>query len=669
MPHRPSRLSKFWQELKRRKVVYIITVYASVSFVIIELINNVVEPLHLPERLSGIVIIALVIAFPIIITLSWIFDISPKGVEKTKSVKEHGEGKEVITSNSWRIATYASIVVIIGLIVFNIISRNNIEHKLDLYGKSIAVLPFINNSADTENAYFVNATMEAILNNLGKIKDLRVISRTSVEAYRENPKAIPTIAEEMKVSYVLEGSAQKYGNSIRLTVTLIDANDRNLWSKLFNREIEQIEDLLSLQSEIAQLVADEIKVVITPEEKQLIEKVSTRSLTAYDFYQRGHEEYNAYQSKGRDRVLLDKAEEFYHLAINNDPSFAKAYSGLARVYWEKQYWTEYFSENFMDSVLILADMALTYDNTLAEAYNIKGQYYEHIGNIPQAIREFDKAIEFNPNDWVAFQRKGYVVKDYVKKIENMHNAVIRCRDSKLGYLLVNLSNWYLHMGFTDEAMHYLQESFTLMRDSASYYCGLAYYEYVLGNYKTAVEYLDRGIALDSVYLFLAEQEFYINAGQYDKAYATYQRLIERSKASGVLFLDNYHRIAYASWKTGHLEEAEYYFDQQIMYCNESIKLNRPNATEGFAYYNLAAVYAFKGDKDKAYRYLDEAEKKLAVEFWMITSMMNDRLFESFRGEERYQRFLHNMELEYQTEHERIRKGLEELDLLVSTLVY
>ena len=306
--------------------------------------------------------------------------------------EEQEKSKEVYASNSWRVATYASIVIIVGLVIFNVVSRNQITSDPELYGKSMAVLPFINNSPDAENAYFSNGTMEAIHSHLCKIKDLRVISRTSVEAYRNKPIPIPSIAEEKQVSYVLEGSMQKYGNKLRLTVTLFDSNDRNLWSKLYNTEITQIEDLLTLQSDIAQMVAAEIEAVITPEEKFRIEKVPTRSLMAYDFYQRGLEEQNNAGRASQKKEFLEKAKEYYHLAIDNDVTFAKAYSGLASIYWQQQFWLQYFSENSMDSVLILADLALTYDNTLAEAYTLKGRYFNHIGDTSRALEELNKAI-------------------------------------------------------------------------------------------------------------------------------------------------------------------------------------------------------------------------------------------------------------------------------------
>jgi len=187
----PNKLSQFWQELKRRNVVRVITVYAGAAFVIIELINNITEPLHLPEWTPTLVIILLAIGFPVAIIFSWIYDVHPEGgIVKTEPAIKVKVEEFPRSSKGWKIASYISFVVILGLIVLNIIPRTDNKENLD---KSIAVLPFKNDSPEQTEMYFIDGTMESILDNLCKIKDLRVVSRTSVEQYRNNPKPIPIV--------------------------------------------------------------------------------------------------------------------------------------------------------------------------------------------------------------------------------------------------------------------------------------------------------------------------------------------------------------------------------------------------------------------------------------------------------------------------------------------
>ena len=290
MPGDPNKLSQFWQELKRRKVTRVITVYAAAAFVIIDLIGNVAPSFGLPDWTLNFIVVLLCVGFIIAILLSWIYDIHPDaGIVKTKPVNKLEPGEEHIGSKSWRIASYISFVVIIGLILFHIFSTSNKSKVISSLDKSIAVLPFINDSPDQERMYFINGIMESILNNLSMIEDLRVPGRTSIEQYRDNPKSIPEVAEELNVDYVLEGSGHRDGNNVRLFVQLLDGRkDQHLWSKTYDADIEEI---FAMQSEIAQLVASEIEAIITPDEKTLIEKVPTTNLTAYDFYRRGKEEH------------------------------------------------------------------------------------------------------------------------------------------------------------------------------------------------------------------------------------------------------------------------------------------------------------------------------------------------------------------------------------------
>ncbi|MBN2480530.1 MAG: hypothetical protein JXB19_02225 [Bacteroidales bacterium] len=162
--------------------------------------------------------------------------------------------------------------------------------------KSIAVLPFRNKSIDQENAAFINGLMEKTLNNLQLINDFRVISRTSVEQYLDQIKSIPDIDRELGVNYIVEGSGQKYGNTFSLSVQLIKADKKedHLWGRSFEQVIKEVDDILQIQSEIAEAIANELEANITAEEKQLIDKVPTQNLTALDFYQTGSEEYWKY---------------------------------------------------------------------------------------------------------------------------------------------------------------------------------------------------------------------------------------------------------------------------------------------------------------------------------------------------------------------------------------
>jgi TolB-like protein len=283
------------------------------------------------------------------------------------------------------------VIVFVVLFVFDIIGGKKETKEIE---KSIAVLPFINDSPSDTTTYFINGLMDEILIDLQTIKDLRVISRNSVEHFRGSDKpTTPEIAKKLYVNYIVEGSGQKYGNTVRLRVQLLEAaKDKHLWGKSYEQEIQETRDIFVIQSQIAQSIAEELKAIITPEEKQLIYKTKTTSLTAYDFYEKGRDEYIKYWINNDNRAALEKAEDLFQEAIKNDPTFAQAYAGLARIYYDKHYWETYYTEKFLDSVPVLCDLALSYDNQVADAYIVRGNYYRTKGISAKAIDEYDKAL-------------------------------------------------------------------------------------------------------------------------------------------------------------------------------------------------------------------------------------------------------------------------------------
>jgi TolB-like protein len=303
-----NSLSQFWQELKRRKVVRVVTVYAASAFVILELVDILAPSLRLPDWTLNLVLILLIVGFIIAVILSWIYDIHPEGgIVKTESVKKIKTEDIPVSSNSWKIASYISFVVIVGLIILNIIPRSGKNEILD---KSIAVLPFKNDSPDLENEYFCNGMMETILNQLVKIGDLKVMSRTEVEPYRNTTKTRKEIAGELGVANFLEGSVYKMGNRFRISVQLINSKSGfHLWSDEY--EGEYTEEIFALQSNIARQVALALKAVITQEEEKSIERKPTENIEAYDLVLKGWEMTDNYW-----KTLDSKYNQLAHNLLN-----------------------------------------------------------------------------------------------------------------------------------------------------------------------------------------------------------------------------------------------------------------------------------------------------------------------------------------------------------------
>jgi TolB-like protein/Tfp pilus assembly protein PilF len=662
----PSKLSRFWKELKRRKVVRVITIYAAAAFVILEVVSIIVDPLKLPEWTLPLIIVLLCVGFIIAVILSWIYDIHPdRGMVKTEPAHSVEEEGKPVSSNSWKIASYISFVVIAVLIVLNIIPRSKENEILD---KSIAVLPFRNDSPDEGKMYFINGTMEAILDNLCKIEDLRVPGRTSVEQYRENPKPIPTVAEEMNVSYILEGSGHRDGNNVRLYVQLLDGRkDKHIWSKSYDADIE---DIFAVQSKIAQLVAAKIEAIITPEEKELIEKIPTTNLTAWDFYQRGREEYLKSSWFSYDSVALERAGNYFHKALEYDSTFARAYTGLAWVYGSVYRKGEFFSETYMDSLLTLAEIALWYDSQLAEAYTIKGEYFTAKNQLEKALIAYNSALELNPNDWMAYLERGwyyYWHYDLVQALNDFHKAAFLNRGAGLSDILFAIATAYSSdLGFKQEGLAYNRQALELSGDSIHYYDILGSSEQAIGNFKNSIEIYKKGFKIDSNHLGIlgALGHAYLSLGELEESFKYFKKHVETLEYTerDYYVLNNWHRIGYVYLKNGYNKEAEYFFDRQLEFCNKSIDLGRPYGLY-YVYYDLAALYAFQGEKEKALDNLNVYIQNRVIPLWMVTLIKGDPLFDNIRDEPEFQKIVGDMEAKYQAEHERVRQWLEENDML------
>jgi TolB-like protein/predicted nucleic acid-binding Zn ribbon protein len=290
-----------------------------------------------------------------------------------------------------KILIYSITILIVVAAVLVIVKFNVFDKKLE---KSIAVLPFRNDSHDDSTQYFMDGVMEELLMNLQKIKELRVLGRTSVEQYRSQNKTIPQIAKELGVNYIIEGSGQKSGNSLRIRVQLIRANkESHIWANNFEQENLNLKDYFKIQSNFAESIARELDAVITPGEKQLIETVPTERLEAYDAYLKGQFYYHKITSND-----MDIAMQYFELAKELDPDFALAYVGIGTVWLGRQVIGAAVPEEAGPKVLTSFMKALELDSTIAEVhYTLAIMNTYGMWDWKSAESEFKKANAINPN--------------------------------------------------------------------------------------------------------------------------------------------------------------------------------------------------------------------------------------------------------------------------------
>ncbi len=391
MPDKPSNLGQFWQELKRRKVIHVITLYASASFVIIELINNLAEPFNLPQNLLTIVVIVLAVGFPLAIILSWLYDVTSEGVEKTKPIEEVKEGEKTVVPNAWKIATYVSFVVIVGLAVLNIVGGTTKLHAGDI--QSLVVLPFENYTGDEQLENMVSGMHAMLVGDMGRISGVRVLGKTTSNVYKDVDISATEIASELNVDAIVEASVMCLGDSVCMQFRLVrtTGEEEQIWIADYKVDKSQI---LNLYNKITKQIAEEIMIELTPEEERLLAKSRTVDREAYDAYLKGHQYLDDISLES-----LNKAREYLNIAIEKDPDWVPLYSSLATVWMA-------LAQNSLESPSVAYSKVYEYLNKALERdpdhadthYLMAMTAWLNEWNWAKAEREFLKAMAGNPND-------------------------------------------------------------------------------------------------------------------------------------------------------------------------------------------------------------------------------------------------------------------------------
>jgi TolB-like protein len=545
--------------------------------------------------------------------------------------------------------------------------------------KSIAVLPFKYMGGDEQKQYLSEGVMDVITSHLAKIGALQVKARTSVENYRDNLKNVKEIGQELEVNYIVEGSFQMQDNMVRLTIQLIDArNENHIYTDEYDRDWS---DIFKVQSEVAQDIAREINAVINPEEKQRIETMPTGNLTAYDLYLQAEEDLKIYRrSEDKDEALLYKALALYREALEYDPSFAKAYLGLSSMLYFKKI-SNMSNDKMMDSARALIEKALSYDDQLEEAYlwlgsfelmkeNMDENFSYRTEIIDKALSYCDQALEINPNFANAYGLKGRIYDvysgDMVNAIICYHKALKLQKDAYWKPQgLQSLVDAYLNVGFFDKAIFYAGEKLKLDGDSIWYLYYPAYKEFFKINLRVAKALYTQRYARDSskYYNIIDILAINIYLGLNKEALQNAQLLDSAVVHRGYSAYNYAHRIGYAFWINGEKEKAKAYFQKQIENCNESIRRHSLYAIEKYAYYDLAGVYAFLGDKEKAYENLDKYNTKNFENAQIVMYLGWDPMFNSIRDEERFQQIYRDIKAKYQREHDKLKAWMEKAGMI------
>ena len=382
---------RFFAELKRRNVFRVMAVYGIVGFIVLQAVDLAVPALLLPDWTYRLVAVLLLAGFPVAVVLAWAFEQTPEGLKRTERA-DPSEIEAIVAAPAhkrWPAGLLALLgvgLLLGGWWIGRRTAEANVaqtdpppaELRLALAGEnrdalpSIAVLPFADMSPDSDQEYFSDGITEELLNALARIRELRVLGRTSAFAYKGENKDLRAIGTELGAAYLVEGSVRKAGETLRITAQLIDASDgSHLWSEQYDRPMH---DIFAVQTEIAEAIAGELRVPLGLEDGERLVS-PTEDLEAYDLYLAG-------RARMRERgESVQEAIELFEGAIARDSGWAPAWAGLA------------------ESRSLVPYYATPVDSTL---------WAESLGAAERAAR---RALELDPNNASAIVALGNVHRD------------------------------------------------------------------------------------------------------------------------------------------------------------------------------------------------------------------------------------------------------------------
>ena len=443
-------MNEFLQRLKQRKLVQWALAYVAAAFALLQGVDIVAQRFGWPGQTMRLVIIALSVGFFATLVLAWY----------------HGErGAQRVTGTELLIL--ALLLAVGGGFLWRFAGGSpELGGKPDaapavvIVAKSIAVLPFENLSDDKNAAYFADGIQDEILTKLASVADLKVISRTSTAKYKSKPEDLKTVSQQLGVATVLEGTVQKAVDKVRVNVQLIDARaDSHLWAKSYDRDLK---DVFAIQSEVAQEIADSLKAKLSPAESNTVASAPTKDALAYDLFLKGEFEHRVANSNFRPESF-DQAVRWYQEAIARDPNFALAIAELAICQLRRHWLTDPLTEPEVLETGRLARQAVTLAPDLAEAHVAVGLYhYYGFREYEQALPEFQRAIELQPNNSLGLQFVGFVHRrqgKWDRTLDELKRSLEL--DPRNPYIIGGLAETYIFLRRWKDAEEFAQRGLTV----------------------------------------------------------------------------------------------------------------------------------------------------------------------------------------------------------------
>jgi len=582
------------EELKRRNVFRVGVAYVIIAWLLLQVSDTLVPALYLPEWFHSAVALLLILGFPLALFFAWAFELTPDGLKKEKDV-ERSESITHVTGRKLDFVIIAMLVVALGYFGYDkfvlsplrdaelvqtttdAVTEPAISQNPD---RSIAVLAFADLSPEADQEYFSEGISEEILNLLAKVPELRVTARTSSFSFKDQNLEIPVIAERLHVAHVLEGSVRKAGNRVRITVQLIKADDGfHVWSETYDRTLD---DIFQIQDEIGAKVVDALKISLLGEAP----KATETSPDAYALYLQARHSIKQYTVESH-----EKAETLLTQVLKIDSSFAPAWTELGNVYNNQ---ANMFAVRPVNEAVELAreaiQRALDEDPQYAPAYAALGDLDIHYTyDLTAASELMQRALALNPGDTYILGEAAHLecMFDRIDECINLYRQVVTLDPlSPRGH--INLGYAYFKANRLEEATNSIQLGLSLNPGQGT------------AHYRLAFVLLAQGDAPGA--LVAIEQE-----------------TIDWRRLHGMVFVQH---------ALGNVEASD-------ATLNEFIEKFQPAAD-----YQIAQIYAVRGEIDLAFEWLDKAydNRDTGLPF------MLGPLFDNLHDDPRWPAFLDKMGL-------------------------
>lgn len=621
-------------QLQQRRVTRVAAIYAAAAWALLQVADVMFPIIGLSEAAITMVLFLALAGFPLSLVLSWAFDFSADGIRHT-SDSEINRQVERLRLTPLRLAAIVASLLLFVLVGYLYLERLGENRQSLLSGgetsipgievvpvrqrtaehsgrPSIAVLPFLNFSDIPDMEHFGDGLAEEILNLLAKLDELNVAARTSSFYFKDKNYDIPTIAQHLRVRYVLEGSVRHSGDQVRVTAQLIDAsNGFHLWSETYDRVPA---DIISIQDDIGREVVNSLQVLLSSESRELLQRELKIDPEAYDFYLRGRD----YLRGPGDAISLQSAEDMFRKAVRMSPDYAEAYAGLCDTLL-KQYAVAFVKERF-SAAEAACQRALELDSSSTAVHIALGNLYRQSGQFTLAEREFNRALSI----------KSTAVDAYVglaaALLAQEKNAL--AEQTLIHAIDLEPNNWAASMamghylfktGRLEEAIRYYERIDKLMPESNAAANSLGSIYFLMGRYEDAAAAWERALQGNpetDLYANLGSSYFFLE--HFDKAVTYYRKALDLAPER----YENWGNLADAYRHTpSRTELAPAAYERAVELAEEHIQINPSDAVAIAA---LGHYQACLGRREQSRKNIDLArelaQKDMFVYYFSATAL-------------------------------------------------